>query len=105
MENALVVSVAEGTRMGNCIKALLPFGDTCLIEYLVQSTQPYFSRIYLCKNKGTYPIWKLPETETRISIESGTNVRYFSGLSMIDEECSIFYVQSTLSGTENRTWP
>jgi len=52
MENALVILCGgNSTRMGTD-KALLPFGDTCLIEYLVRKFQPYFSRIYLGKNKG-----------------------------------------------------
>ena len=46
MENALVILCGgNSTRMGTD-KALLPFGDTCLIEYLVRKFQPYFSRIY-----------------------------------------------------------
>ena len=45
MENALVILCGgNSTRMGTD-KALLPFGDTCLIEYLVRKFQPYFSRI------------------------------------------------------------
>ena len=42
MENALVILCGgNSTRMGTD-KALLPFGDTCLIEYLVRKFQPYF---------------------------------------------------------------
>ena len=49
MENALVILCGgNSTRMGTD-KALLPFGDTCLIEYLVRKFQPYLS---LGKNKG-----------------------------------------------------
>ena len=64
MENALVILCGgNSTRMGTD-KALLPFGDTCLIEYLVRKFQPYFSRIYLSvKIKGDYSHLKLPVTE------------------------------------------
>ena len=57
MENALVILCGgNSTRMGTD-KALLPFGDTCLIEYLVRKFQPYFSRIYLSvKIRGITPI-------------------------------------------------
>ena len=45
MENALVILCGgNSTRMGTD-KALLPFGDTCLIEYL-------FQNLSLGKNKG-----------------------------------------------------
>lgn len=69
MENALVILCGgNSTRMGTD-KALLPFGDTCLIEYLVRKFQPYFSRIYLSvKIKGDYSHLKLPVTEIPVSI-------------------------------------
>ena len=90
MENALVILCGgNSTRMGTD-KALLPFGDTCLIEYLVRKFQPYFSRIYLSvKIKGDYSHLKLPVTEIPdIYPNQGPMSGIFSGLSMIDEECA-----------------
>ena len=108
MENALVILCGgNSTRMGTD-KALLPFGDTCLIEYLVRKFQPYFSRIYLSvKIKGDYSHLKLPVTEIPdIYPNQGPMSGIFSGLSMIDEECAFFYVcRHSVSGTENRTCP
>ena len=92
MENALVILCGgNSTRMGTD-KALLPFGDTCLIEYLVRKFQPYFSRIYLSvKIKGDYSHLKLPVTEIPdIYPNQGPMSGIFSGLSMIDEECAFF---------------
>ena len=86
MENALVILCGgNSTRMGTD-KALLPFGDTCLIEYLVRKFQPYFSRIYLSvKIKGDYSHLKLPVTEIPdIYPNQGPMSGIFSGLSMID---------------------
>ena len=95
MENALVILCGgNSTRMGTD-KALLPFGDTCLIEYLVRKFQPYFSRIYLSvKIKGDYSHLKLPVTEIP---DIYPNQGPMSG---------IFYVcRHSVSGTENRTCP
>ena len=92
MENALVILCGgNSTRMGTD-KALLPFGDTCLIEYLVRKFQPYFSRIYLSvKIKGDYSHLKLPVTEIPdIYPNQGPMSGIFSGLSMIDEERAFF---------------
>ena len=83
MENALVILCGgNSTRMGTD-KALLPFGDTCLIEYLVRKFQPYFSRIYLSvKIKGDYSHLKLPVTEIPdIYPNQGPMSGIFSGLS------------------------
>lgn len=92
MENALVILCGgNSTRMGTD-KALLPFGDTCLIEYLVRKFQPYFSKIYLSvKIKGDYAHLKLPVTEIPdIYPNQGPMSGIFSGLSMIDEERAFF---------------
>ena len=92
MENALVILCGgNSTRMGTD-KALLPFGDTCLIEYLVRKFQPYFSKIYLSvKIKGDYAHLKLPVTEIPdIYPNQGPMSGIFSGLSMIDEDCAFF---------------
>ena len=47
MNYALVILCGgNSVRMGTD-KALLPFGDCCLLEYLVHKFKPYFSTIYL----------------------------------------------------------
>ncbi len=92
MENALVILCGgSSTRMGTD-KALLPFGETCLIEYLVRRFQPYFSKIYLSvKKKGDYAHLNLPVTEIPdIYPNAGPMSGIFSGLSMIDEDAAFF---------------
>lgn len=92
MERALVILCGgNSTRMGSD-KALLPFGDYCLIEYLVQKFKPSFSKIYLSvKKKGDYAHLNLPVTEIPdIYANAGPMSGVFSGLSMIDEERAFF---------------
>lgn len=92
MQKALVILCGgNSTRMGSD-KALLPFGDCCLIEYLVRKFQPHFSNIYLSvKKKGDYAHLHLPVTEIPdIYSGAGPMSGIFSGLSMIDEEKAFF---------------
>ena len=64
MNYALVILCGgNSVRMGTD-KALLPFGDCCLLEYLVHKFKPYFSTIYLSvKYIGDYAHLNLPVTE------------------------------------------
>lgn len=92
MEQALVILCGgNSTRMGSD-KALLPFGDYCLIEYLIQKFRPHFSKIYLSvKKKGDYAHLNLPVTEIPdIYPNAGPISGIFSGLSMIDEDRAFF---------------
>lgn len=92
MGYALVILCGgKSTRMGTD-KALLPFGDYCLIEYLVRRFSTYFSNIYLSvKKKGDYAHLNLPVTEIAdIYPNAGPMSGIFSGLSMIDEDAAFF---------------
>lgn len=93
MENALVILCGgDSSRMGSD-KALLPFGNCCLIEYLVHKFQPYFPKIYLSvKQKGIYSHLGLKVREiSDIYLNAGPLAGVFSTLSMIDEE-KAFYI-------------
>ena len=92
MGHALVILCGgNSVRMGTD-KALLPFGDSCLIEYLVQKFQPFFSKIYLSvKKKGDYSHLQLPVTEIPdIYPNAGPMSGIFSSLSMMDEPAAFF---------------
>ena len=92
MEHALVILCGgSSTRMGTD-KALLPFGDACLIEYLVQRFRPFFPKIYLSvKKKGDYAHLNLPVTEIPdIYANAGPMSGIFSALSMMDEDAAFF---------------
>ncbi len=93
MENALVILCGgDSSRMGSD-KALLPFGNCCLIEYLVHKFEPYFPKIYLSvKQKGIYSHLHLKVREiSDIYLNAGPLAGVFSTLSMIDEE-KAFYI-------------
>lgn len=92
MTYALVILCGgNSTRMGTD-KALLPFGEDCLLEYVVHKYKPYFSKIYLSvKKKGDYSHLNLPITEIAdIYPNAGPMSGVFSGLSMIDEDAAFF---------------
>ena len=90
MEKALVILCGgKSSRMGTD-KALLPFGDYCLIEFLVNKFKPYFSKIYLSvQQKGDYAHLNLSVTEIPdIYLNSGPLAGIFSSLSLINEDCA-----------------
>lgn len=92
MDHALVILCGgKSTRMGTD-KALLPFGDYCLIEYLVSEFAPYFSKIYLSvKIKGDYAHLNLDVTEIPdVYPNAGPMSGIFSALFMIDEDRAFF---------------
>ncbi len=92
MTHALVILCGgPSTRMGSD-KALLPFGENCLVSYLVHKFRPCFPKIYLSvRRKGSYAYLNLPVTEIPdIYPNAGPMSGIFSCLSMIDEEKAFF---------------
>lgn len=92
MSHALVILCGgKSTRIGTD-KALLPFGDCCLIEYLVRKFQPDFPKIYLSvQQKNDYAHLNLPVTTIGdIYGNAGPLSGIFSALSMISEERAFF---------------
>ena len=92
MGHALVILCGgKSTRIGTD-KALLPFGDCCLIEYLVRKFQPDFPKIYLSvQQKNDYAHLNLPVTTIGdIYGNAGPLSGIFSALSMISEERAFF---------------
>ena len=88
MKHALIILCGGGsTRMGTD-KALLPFGEVSLLEYLVNKYKPHFSHIYLSvKKPGEYTHLSLPITEIAdLYMNAGPMSGVFSGLSMMDED-------------------
>ena len=88
MNHALIILCGGGsTRMGTD-KALLPFGEVSLLEYLVNKYKPHFSHIYLSvKKPGEYTHLSLPVTEIAdLYRNAGPRSGVGSGLSMMDEE-------------------
>lgn len=92
MAYSLVILCGGGSSRMGSDKALLPFGDYCLIEYLVRKFKPYFPKIYLSvKKKGDYAHLNLDVTEIPdIYPNAGPMSGIFSGLSMMDEETAFF---------------
>lgn len=88
MERTLIILCGgKSTRLGTD-KALLPFGDSCMIEYVVNRFLPDFPHIYLSvQQKGDYAHLKLPVTEIQdMYLNAGPIGGIFSSLSMIDNE-------------------
>lgn len=92
MDYTLVILCGgKSTRMGTD-KALLPFGNQCLIEYLVNKFSPYFPNIYLSvQQKGDYQQLNLPvKYVADIYQNAGVLSGIFSALSMMREERAFF---------------
>lgn len=92
MDYALVILCGgKSTRMGTD-KALLPFGDGCLIEYLVNRFSPFFDHIYLSvQQKNDYAHLNLPVTMIPdVYLNAGPLAGIFSSLSVIREERAFF---------------
>ena len=106
MKHALIILCGGGsTRMGTD-KALLPFGEVSLLEYLVNKYKPHFSHIYLSvKKPGEYTHLSLPVTEIAdLYMNAGPMSGVFSGLSMMDEDQAfILPIDTPFSGTGSRT--
>ena len=87
MNQALVILCGgDSSRMGTD-KALLPFGDECLLEYMVHKFAPHFDRIYLSVNqRGDYGHLDLDVTEIPdIYLNAGPMGAILSSLTMIME--------------------
>lgn len=104
MSQALVILCGgDSSRMGTD-KALLPFGDECLLEYMVHKYAPHFDRIYLSvKTRGDYGHLQLDVTEIPdIYLNAGPVGAILSSLTMIVEKKAFFisidtpFVQPTL---------
>jgi molybdopterin-guanine dinucleotide biosynthesis protein A len=86
-------------------KALLPFGDECLLEYMVHKYSPHFDKIYLSVNKrGDYGHLDLDTTEIPdIYLNAGPMGAILSSLTMILEDRAFFvsidtpFLQPTLA--------
>lgn len=92
MNQALVILCGgDSSRMGTD-KALLPFGDECLLEYMVHKYAPHFDRIYLSvKARGDYGHLDLDVTEIPdIYLNAGPMGAILSSLTMIVEKKAFF---------------
>lgn len=92
MSQALVILCGgDSSRMGTD-KALLPFGNECLLEYMVHKFSPYFDKIYLSvKNRGDYRHLNLNVTEIPdIYLNAGPMGAILSSLTMIVEKRAVF---------------
>lgn len=92
MSNALVILCGgDSSRMGTD-KALLPFQDKCLIEFIVDKYKPYFDKIYLSVNElGQYSHLDLDVKEIPdIYRHAGPTGAILSSLTMILEDRAFF---------------
>lgn len=92
MGQALVILCGgDSSRMGTD-KALLPFGDQCLLEYMVHKFSPHFDKIYLSvKTRGDYGHLNLDVTEIPdIYLNAGPMGAILSSLTMIVEKKAVF---------------
>ena len=97
MNQALVILCGgDSSRMGTD-KALLPFGDECLLEYMVHKFAPHFDRIYLSVNqRGDYGHLDLDVTEIPdIYLNAGPMGAILSSLTMIMENRAFFITIDT----------
>ena len=97
MSQALVILCGgDSSRMGTD-KALLPFGDECLLEYMVHKFAPHFDRIYLSVNqRGDYGHLDLDVTEIPdIYLNAGPIGAILSSLTMIVENRAFFVTIDT----------
>ena len=92
MTKALVILCGgDSTRMGSD-KALLPFKDKCLVEYMYDIYRPYFDKIYLSvKERGMYTHLGLDAQELPdIYLNAGPMGGILSSLTMISEDRAYF---------------
>jgi len=92
MSKALVILCGgDSSRMGTD-KALLPFKDKCLIEYIIDKYAPFFDKIYLSVNqRGQYLDLNLDVQEIPdIYLNAGPMGAILSSLTMISEDRAFF---------------
>lgn len=93
MTKALVILCGgDSSRMGTN-KALLPFKDKCLVEYVYDRFRPYFDKIYLSVNeRGDYTHLNLDVQEIPdIYRNAGPMGAILSSMTMVSEDRA-FYI-------------
>ncbi len=87
----VILCGGDSSRMGTD-KALLPFGDECLLEYMVHKFSPHFDKIYLSvKSRGDYGHLDLDVTEIPdIYPNAGPMGAILSSLTMMVENQAFF---------------
>ena len=92
----VILCGGDSSRMGTD-KALLPFGDECLLEYMVHKFSPHFDKIYLSVNqRGDYGHLDLDVTEIPdIYLNAGPMGAILSALTMIVENRAFFVTIDT----------
>ncbi|MCF0129325.1 MAG: NTP transferase domain-containing protein [Pseudobutyrivibrio sp.] len=92
MNKSLVILCGgDSSRMG-INKALLPFTDKCLLEFIVDKYSPYFDKIYLSVNqRGDYSHLGLDVIEIPdIYNNAGQSGAILSSLTMLSEDRAFF---------------